>query len=432
MLHGRRARFLSSAVLLGVVSFGTAYITVAAGPGEPNALVPYHGHLEHNGTPMNGVVDVRVGLFTSAGADASCLWTGTTPCGAWSDTFANVAVAYGNFALSLGSNANLPTTTFFNNGVFLGIAVDNGTGFVGVGGLQRLASVPYAVRGEQATDFLATGAITVDGDADLGNDVDVGRDAYIGRDATVIRNLGIGIDAASAQEQVHIENGALRVRDDDNAADPDIAAFYALNLTQGIGIGYNRVSAIGSNASQDIVVEPKGSGTVILDGNTDVNGSADLGATTVEAYQNINGTVSTYTTSLVRRRYVATWSGSSPTRRYVDVPYSVLVSYCGDEDGCRVTLRMRGWNTSSQRGTATTFTFHYGSDGHWRVNSNVDGNDGNGSTNHAMQLNDCYFTDSRYAQGASDQGDSQLGMGLLNWDDTYDVSTQSCELIIND
>ncbi|NET63612.1 MAG: hypothetical protein F6K63_04015, partial [Moorea sp. SIO1G6] len=83
-------------------------------------------------------------------------------------------------------------------------------------------------------------------------------------DSSFAGSLGIGITGPS--KKLHVESGELRVRASHNNADADIGAFYAQNLTQGIGIGYNRIEAIGSNTDQDINLIPKGNGELIVDG----------------------------------------------------------------------------------------------------------------------------------------------------------------------
>jgi hypothetical protein len=64
-------------------------------------------------------------------------------------------------------------------------------------------------------------------------------------------SVGLGITTPSLPAK-------LTVVDADNAATADIAQFYAQNQTQGIGIGYNSIQAVGSNATQDIFITPKG------------------------------------------------------------------------------------------------------------------------------------------------------------------------------
>ncbi len=88
---------------------------------------------------------------------------------------------------------------------------------------------------------------------------------YLARDGG---SVGIGSTAPGAAK--------LYVRDTDNAATPDIAQFFASNLTQGLGIGYNRIQAVGSNSDQDILLVPKGSG-----GRLTVTGVADFASTVI-------------------------------------------------------------------------------------------------------------------------------------------------------
>ena len=72
----------------------------------------------------------------------------------------------------------------------------------------------------------------------------------------------VGIGTTDAKRKLHVESGELRIRASHNSTSADIGEFFAENLTQGIGIGYNRIEAIGSNANQDILLLPKGTGNV--------------------------------------------------------------------------------------------------------------------------------------------------------------------------
>lgn len=77
-------------------------------------------------------------------------------------------------------------------------------------------------------------------------------------------NIIIGTGTNTPLKKVQIESGELRVKASHNNETADIGAFYANNLSQGIGIGYNRIESIGSNANQDILIRPKGSGKVAI------------------------------------------------------------------------------------------------------------------------------------------------------------------------
>ena len=76
-------------------------------------------------------------------------------------------------------------------------------------------------------------------------------------------NVGIGINP-NPEKRLHIEAGELKVRASHNNTTADIGAFFAQNLTQGIGIGYDRIQAIGSAGAQSIQIIAKGAGHVFL------------------------------------------------------------------------------------------------------------------------------------------------------------------------
>ena len=108
----------------------------------------------------------------------------------------------------------------------------------------------------------------------------------VAEDLSVGGNVGIAID--TPEKKLHVEQGELRVRASHNEITADIGAFYAQNLTQGIGIGYNRIEAIGSNGSQDIVIRPKGTGQVILDNSKlNLNGSQKIVFTDTNTSNNL-------------------------------------------------------------------------------------------------------------------------------------------------
>jgi len=72
----------------------------------------------------------------------------------------------------------------------------------------------------------------------------------------------VGIGTAAPDRRLHVETGELRVRASHNTPVADIGTFFAENLSQGIGIGFNRIEAIGSNVNQDILILPRGTGNV--------------------------------------------------------------------------------------------------------------------------------------------------------------------------
>ncbi|MCW3127284.1 MAG: Protein of unknown function precursor [Bacteroidetes bacterium] len=67
---------------------------------------------------------------------------------------------------------------------------------------------------------------------------------------------------------------------------------YANNLTQGIGIGYMGIQALGSNTNQDLAINSRGTGHVYLQ-TTGTTGNVGIGTTTPQQKLDIIGNVST-------------------------------------------------------------------------------------------------------------------------------------------
>lgn len=403
--------FTSVTSLLGL-GIASAWVAAQSGPGTGRALLPYEGRLEQNGVAKNGFFDLRVGLFTTDAAGVtSCLDDGSlSGCGVWADEFSGVAVKAGSFSVLLGSGAvPLVDDDFGADALWIGVAVaEPGGAFTVLNGMQRLAAVPYAVRAETSNDLHVAGS------------------------------LGIGIPNPAVE--LHVEGGDMRVRGRDNGAEADIAQFYANNLSQGVGIGYDRVAAVGANTDQDLHLMPKGSGGVIVDGPLFARATA-----------NIDGANSSYLVDRGRYLVEAHHSGFHPTRRWVSIPESVLVSYCGDEDGCTVRMGMRNWEGPAGNPRTSTsmgpFSFYYGDSINgvhtWRraetvtapnasqIWHAVQGVDGDGAVSHVAQDHDCYFTDATYPLGTGAITDAP-GMGLLNYDANSGAYSPVCWLVIDD
>lgn len=101
----------------------------------------------------------------------------------------------------------------------------------------------------------------------------------------------VGIGTTKPLKKLDVDKGEFRVRATHNEITRyDIASFYAENSTQGIGIGYCRIAAIGSNANQDIEFMPKGpDGVLRFHANNGAQGSA-----TFQIEKNINNINTTY------------------------------------------------------------------------------------------------------------------------------------------
>lgn len=263
MLYHRAPSILLTLLVLGGVGY-LAHATMA--PSDARTF-PYSGRLQQGGVDANGLHDFRFGLFTSASPDTTCLLNDPPNCSLWSSQLDDVTVSAGTFGVEL---AGVPDTALAQSSLFLAMAVkeDSEASFVVLAGTQEIRPAPWAARAAAAADFKVTGTLTggltVAGGLDVTGASEL-QDVVVNGTAEVTGLLGIGI--AAPERELHVEGGDLRVRSPDNDATADIAQFFSANLTQGVGIGYDRIQAVGSNASQGLTLVPKGGAPVTVSGS---------------------------------------------------------------------------------------------------------------------------------------------------------------------
>lgn len=86
----------------------------------------------------------------------------------------------------------------------------------------------------------------------------------------------VGIGIKNPAEKLHIKGGGLLVRRENSDGAANIGVFRGISNNQGIGIGKNCIEAIGSNTNQDILLKPKGTGKLTVNGNAEVNGDVTV------------------------------------------------------------------------------------------------------------------------------------------------------------
>ncbi|MFW5878182.1 MAG: hypothetical protein ACOCVR_00040 [Myxococcota bacterium] len=134
----------------------------------------YHGHLDLDGVPMNGLFNFRFEIYShesegDCSADprpATCLWT---------EEHVDVQVAAGIFSVVLGgAGVPLPDSIWQSPETYLGIRVSApDEPYVSLSGRQRILSLPAAARADGARDYVVTGSLTVEGDADVQGELEV-------------------------------------------------------------------------------------------------------------------------------------------------------------------------------------------------------------------------------------------------------------------
>ncbi len=116
------------------------------------------------------------------------------------------------------------------------------------------------------------------------------------------------------------------------------------------------------------------------------------------------------------------------------IPNAVITDYCSDVDGCSITVSMMKWGgVETEKASRGPNRFYVDAATHrWRIaNTDAFGVDGNVSTEHPFNAWDtCFFTDGAYVSFIN-QGDTNLGFGLLMWTG-YANPARQCELLIED
>lgn len=162
------------------------------------------------------------------------------------------------------------------------------------------------------------------------------------------------------------------------------------------------------------------------------DGTVNCGDRFVTRYQRDGAaeTRSTYNPVRYHLSATATNAGGDTT----PIPQDVIEDLCADFDGCQIRLGMTRWSNNNQRAAASRdFIFYYdvATRSHRASDSDGEGIDGNGATNHSYVIWDtCFFTDGEYTD-YSNRGDPNVGMSLLVWND-YNFAGRTCEITILD
>lgn len=143
-----------------------------------------------------------------------------------------------------------------------------------------------------------------------------------------------------------------------------------------------------------------------------------------------NNGSSTFTPFFISpQRYIFEINGSTLNGTSIPIPQNIIDSYCGDDDGCKVTLTMSNWQSPIVESAMVSFNFSYHiPTRRWRATlSSTDpsqfreGIDNNGSVEHVYILfNNIFFTDGAYTNLVSN--DAGSGFSLLKWT-TFSTNT---------
>ena len=231
----------------GLVSFSLAAALVGlwgasaqAALGGPNGVViPYAGKLELDGALVTGLVDFEFGV-----APAALQPVPTTPVDC-RFTLTGTPVTNGEFAVSIVIPPPKESCVKGQD-VHLEVRVARAGGTRVFLGKQRVTPVVAAAT-SGGGDFAVTGALSAG---------------------------ALTATSAAVSGNVDVTNGTVKVNSPDDTGSTNIAEFKSANQASGVGIGFNTVRAIGSNANEPLNLEGKGAGAVNV--NDDLNVSGNL------------------------------------------------------------------------------------------------------------------------------------------------------------
>ena len=146
------------------------------------------------------------------------------------------------------------------------------------------------------------------------------------------------------------------------------------------------------------------------------------------------GEVLTYTDSAFEcesksDRYLAIASYATSAHRTLPVDNSIISEYCGDQDGCAITMGMRDYDATGRVASRGPYRFYYNpATGYWRLSDDSQGRDNDGTTTHVLGPWACFFTDGNY--NITNLGDNSVGFSVMPW--TGYGTNIKCELLIED
>ena len=235
------AGLVSFSLVAALVGLWGASAQAALG-GPDGVVIPYAGKLELDGALVTGLVDFEFGV-----APAALQPVPTTPVDC-RFTLTNIPVTNGEFAVSIVIPVDKESCVKGKD-VHLEVRVARAGGSLVLLGKQRVTPVVAAAT-SGVGDFAVTGVLSA------------GTTTVAALTATSVAING----------NVNVNSGTVKAVSPDNTSSTNIAEFKSLNQASGVGIGFNTVRATGSNVNENLNLEGKGTGVVMVNDDLQING----------------------------------------------------------------------------------------------------------------------------------------------------------------
>ncbi len=127
------------------------------------------------------------------------------------------------------------------------------------------------------------------------------------------------------------------------------------------------------------------------------------------------------------KKMVAYYAPKSTRGNTTVIPESIVIDYCGDDDGCSVRIVMYDWDGNNRSASREFLVYYNSKNKNWRSSSDAYGKNNDSAVSHLFYVWDCYFTDGTYSNWAGK--DENLDFGLLSWKTDFNAE---CRLFIYD
>ncbi len=237
-------------------------------------VIPYAGKLELDGVLVTGTVDFEFGVAPNGTDDPPTESFDSPGC---IFPVPNVPVTNGEFAVSIPIPVRQESCVRGND-VHLVVSVARSGETLVFLGKQRVTPVVAAATSGSGNfevgDRLTAKGVRTDGIILSGNGIfatngtEEAANIFLQPKNSPAANGARGI----VEVKGTLTSSSVIVTSPDNNGATNIAEFKALNLTQGVGIGFNTVRATGENGAVDLFLEGKGTGIVRVNDDLAVAG----------------------------------------------------------------------------------------------------------------------------------------------------------------
>jgi hypothetical protein len=425
MLSRSSGRFARRPALVAALAglAGAAALSLAgpASAGVPVTLTQQGRLFDASGAPLGKQVDIQFAIYDLPAA--------STPL--WTETHA-VTFEDGYFSVSLGENVPFDKSVFDGSTRYLGITVGNDGE---MSPRSPVTSVPYALVAGDAVGDIHPTSVSISG---FGPVID-GKGNWVGAPLPPGPEgpAGpVGPAGPPGPQGPQGDPGPVGPQGPQGPVGPQGPAGpqgpgTVISVTAGNGLLGGTITTSGTISADTSVLATLADPQTFTGAKTFTGGlvyKSRFQYDTAPAELLFDTTAPKY---VLRLKYSSGDPGAGKTR---PIPQQLLEDYCGDYDGCNVTVSMRYWSGfEAEKASRGPNKFYYDvPTRRWRMaNTDAAGIDGQGGTQQAMNAWSCYFTDGAYNNFA-DQGDTAVGMALMIWNSPYSNPVLECELILED